>query len=96
MKYYFSNTNLLCLALFLSLISTSCKKDAVNSPSDKPLRGQTVFLINEGNFMWGNAHLSMYRKDLKTVDHDVFKNQHPEIWETFFKACLPKIIKRCW
>ena len=23
--------------------------------------------------MWGNAHLSMYRKDLKTVDHDVFK-----------------------
>jgi YVTN family beta-propeller protein len=59
--------------LIFSLVTISCTK---NSPgaSGSFLTGSGVFIINEGNFKWGNGSLSFYSFDSARVYNDLFLN----------------------
>jgi len=60
--------------ILMFLIGTcSCTK---NSPSgtDSFLTGSGVFIINEGNFKWGNGSLSFYSFDSAKVYNELFLN----------------------
>jgi len=64
------------LASLLTLFTThSCMKDDEFWNSGRhgyTLQNQGVFVVNEGNFMYGNASLSYYNMDSKEVLHDIF------------------------
>lgn len=66
------------LLLFVSLLLFSCMDDEQlwnNLPSPKvknPYSG--IFIVNEGNFMYGNASLSYYDIKNKQVFNDIFYN----------------------
>jgi len=61
--------------LFIVLIGimliASCKKD---SSTNVPIAEHGVLTVNEGNFNWGNAGLSLFDFDKNTVNKDVFKD----------------------
>lgn len=66
--------------LVLGLLSfISCRSD---KPEIKPqvpvvvLPGKDVFIINEGNYQWGNASLSFYESFKGTVREDVFRSEN--------------------
>ncbi len=56
------------LILLIALIS-SCHKDKT---SDLP-KSKGVYIINEGNFGFGNADVSFYNPETKAVTNDLFK-----------------------
>ena len=56
-------------ALFLLL---SCNKDRVPSP----VTGSGVYVVNEGNFNFGNADISFYNANTKQIANEVFKNEN--------------------
>ncbi len=49
-------------------------------PDDQPRiqPGKGVFIINEGNFQWGNASLSFYDKERDTIFHHLYRNANQE------------------
>ncbi len=62
---------------FLFSILQSCMDDDVLRDFDKLHRKETskgVFIINQGNFMYGNASLSYYNIETKEVINNVFYN----------------------
>lgn len=63
----------------LLLVALSCKKDKPALPEAEVLKGQSVFVLNEGNFMWGNASLSHINLSNLQIREDVFQahNQRP-------------------
>ncbi len=63
----------------LLLFALSCKKDKPTQPETEVLKGQSVFVLNEGNFMWGNASLSHINLSTSQIREDVFSahNQRP-------------------
>lgn len=70
--------NILLLFLILNMIFLqSCMKDEllhdfdISNHTDKT---KGVFIINEGNFMYGNASLSYYNPETEEVINDVFYN----------------------
>lgn len=65
--------SLFVLALF------SCKEDKPEPPVLDVHKGQSVFVLNEGNFMWGNASLSHINLSTMQIREDVFSahNQRP-------------------
>lgn len=68
LRYYASTLWLFCLfALF-----SSCEKqpDKQPLPSDKNNR---VFIINEGNFQFGNASIDVYLPDSQTIFKNIYK-----------------------
>ncbi len=73
MKQLLKQISILFFASVLAASLFSCEKEKVNQNVDEPVKNETIFLINEGNFMWGNAHMGMYRKDLKSTTYDLFK-----------------------
>ena len=58
------------LILFLILI-VSCKKNE-DVPNSLFLSGDGVFVVNEGNFTWGNGSLSYYSYDSAKIYNDLF------------------------
>ncbi len=60
--------------LLLCLLSLSCEKDpAHNGPELPGIReGQGAFVVNEGNFGWGNASLSYYDKTTDSIYHNLY------------------------
>ncbi len=60
--------------LFIVLTSitlvASCKKETA---TNVPVAERGVLTVNEGNFNWGNAGLSLFDTDKSTVNKDVFK-----------------------
>jgi hypothetical protein len=59
----------------LLLLLTSCVKDKPNEEEENTVgtSDKGVYIINEGNFQFGNASVSYYDVDSKTLKEDVFK-----------------------
>ncbi len=51
---------------------TSCK-DEPAEPGLPSVNGHSVLVLNEGNFQWGNASLSVYDPEARTIIHKVFQ-----------------------
>ena len=65
--------NLIILIFYLALFS--CKSDD-NGPEIVDVTGSTVLILNEGNFNFGNASISLYNSEDKTVDNKVFQSNN--------------------
>ncbi len=61
--------NRIILLLILLACISSCHKDKT---ADLP-KSKGVYIINEGNFGFGNADVSFYNPETKTVTNDLFK-----------------------
>lgn len=71
-------TLLLSVSLCLCVL-TSCKPDPVDPlPDPEPSTGR-VFILNEGNFQWGNASLDLYDPETNVLVSGIFEsvNQNP-------------------
>ena len=60
----------LCLALCLAL--SSCMKWDYGQQESLSLAKRGLFIINEGNFQYGNASLSFYNIDEMSVENEIF------------------------
>ena len=63
------------LAFVLVLLAaTSCMKweYGIEEDFDMSASGEGLFICNEGNFQYGNATLSYYDPETKTVQNEVF------------------------
>lgn len=74
--------NMAVLAL-CTLFGVSCMNDdnwternKLNLDANELKTGEIVLVSNEGNFMYGNASLSLYNKETKEVINDVFYKQN--------------------
>ena len=82
MKYFLRPLSplLLLSLLLLSLLLLACKSDPPEPPlpPPPPAEGQ-VFILNEGNFLSGNASLDRYDPDTEQLESGVFAavNQQP-------------------
>jgi DNA-binding beta-propeller fold protein YncE len=66
---------LLCAALAMTLaVLPSCMKYGPSEEEefDMDPSGEGLFIINEGNYMYGNASLSYYDPETKKVENEVF------------------------
>ena len=63
----------LLLAVFAQI---SCMKDDLSKDFEKNLKryGKGIFIVSEGNFMYGNASISFYDAEKKEVLNDIFHN----------------------
>ena len=60
---------ILTLPLFYGCMK---KNGVINSSSKVNIPSQGVFIVNEGNFMYGNASLSVYNPATRIVQNDIF------------------------
>lgn len=60
------------LVLASAIAMNSCMKDDMRPVTDFDTGNRGVFVVCEGNFMYGNASLSYYNKDLKSVENTIF------------------------
>jgi hypothetical protein len=72
--------------LLILLITLSCDRDNIMTDQEKPnldinevLKDGGVLVLNEGNFMYGNASLSYYNGETGTVINDVFYRQNDKV-----------------
>jgi YVTN family beta-propeller protein len=67
--------NITCFGLML-LVLAGCMKDDewVKSHQNSAVLPKGLFVINEGNFMYGNASLSFYDPATRVVQNDLFYN----------------------
>lgn len=67
---------LLAFSMFL-LGAVSCREP--DAPQAEPHTERGVFVVNQGNFTWGNASLSFYSTDSNRLSHKIFyaTNQVP-------------------
>jgi|YNPMSStandDraft_1061717.scaffolds.fasta_scaffold00167_18 hypothetical protein len=69
------NKNIILLITFIVCIS--CSKESQKNELSNNKKG--FFIVNEGNFTWGNSSLSFYDEINSTIDNDIFfkANQVP-------------------
>lgn len=62
------------LGLFIVVLVFGCEEGGpIKADSDKVfLKGNGVFIINEGNYTWGNGSLSFYSTDSAKIFNDIF------------------------
>jgi hypothetical protein len=65
---------ILVLWMLLSLLQ-ACKKQEENQ-EPKEVNEQTMIVLNEGNFGWGNASVGLYDLQLKQYQSEVFKKKN--------------------
>jgi hypothetical protein len=71
------------LLLLVTLIALSCERNPddqrIHDPEESFLAGDGVFIINEGNFTWGNGSLSYFSYDSLEVHNNIFArvNERP-------------------
>lgn len=58
--------------LFFILLATACMDYGPRSMENLDFPGRGVFVLNEGNFQYGNASLSYYDPDTREVEQEVF------------------------
>jgi YVTN family beta-propeller protein len=63
----------LIILFFLCFVVVSCTKISDNTKGSF-LTGSGVFILNEGNFRWGNGSLSFYSYDSLKIYNDLFFN----------------------
>lgn len=72
------NTNVLLFLTVILLILLSCKKEKDDTqPQVQNVKG--FFIVNEGNFTWGNSSLSFYDEDKNQINNDVFYNSNQTV-----------------
>ena len=54
------------------MICCGCMEWDYGYTEDFSFRGRGLFIINEGNFQYGNASLSYYNPDTKAIENEVF------------------------
>jgi hypothetical protein len=59
------------IIIILSVVSCSCTKNPPDE-NDSFLSGSGVFILNEGNFNWGNGSLSFYSYDSAKIYNELF------------------------
>ena len=77
----------LILFTIISVCLSSCTPDEdyygirpVDSQTNPPVtKGNQVFVVNEGNFTWGNASVSWINTDSQTVSQQVFYTANDEL-----------------
>lgn len=65
----------LIAVLLISIGFSACKEENPALPDNLPA-GKKVVILNEGNFQWGNASMSVYYPDRMEVVHKVFQNRN--------------------
>ncbi len=82
-KYLNYPAYLFCGSFFLLLFLSSCMDDENRAEQQKPnldanevIRDRGVLILNEGNFMYGNASLSYYNLNTRKVINDIFYRQN--------------------
>lgn len=72
--------NFLNIFVIISLIISSCKSDKPKPEEDDNQvvieEGNTLLIVNEGNFQWGNASVSVYNDLENEVGNNVFENKN--------------------
>ncbi len=63
--------NKIIILVSTCLVLLSCTK--LENPTGTYLTGSGVFIINEGNFRWGNGSLSLYSYDSTKIYNDLFE-----------------------
>ena len=63
------------ISVLLILFVFSCKSDD-EQQEPVPLNQSMVLLLNEGNYNFGNASLSLYNEKDKTVNHKIFQSNN--------------------
>ncbi len=68
--------------ILTTLIAGSCVKkedSGILDPEESLIAGNVVFIINEGNFMWGNGSISYFSYDSTEIFNNVFEtiNERP-------------------
>jgi DNA-binding beta-propeller fold protein YncE len=61
------------LLILLSVVATSCMKWDYGEEESMTASGAGLFIVNEGNFQYGNASLSYYDPETMTVENEVFR-----------------------
>jgi len=59
--------------VFVFLTFFSCSKDPLNTVFFNFSGSRGVYIVNEGNFMYGNSSLSFYDPEIKRVYNDLFQ-----------------------
>lgn len=66
----------IALILLGIILFTSCESDRPDVKPEVPFSGSSgggVFIINEGNYKWGNSSVSYFRFSDESVSEDIFK-----------------------
>lgn len=66
------------LLTLLLLFQFSCKKDEDEKKTGNTVisQGEGVFIVNEGNFQWGNASVSYYDFGSQKLTEDIYKEKN--------------------
>lgn len=72
----YTNRSNIAIIILTLLVCTGCMKDDewVKSQQSESKLANGVFIINEGNFMYGNASLSFYDPSKREIQNDIFYN----------------------
>ena len=67
-------------ALLVLLFTAGCRKDRPDAPEEAPLEVGThgVYIVNEGNFQWGNASVSYFDPATGAVNEDLYQPANGE------------------
>ncbi len=65
-------TAILSVLIILLIFMNSCMKDDMRPITEFDSANKGVFIVCEGNFMYGNASISYYSKNEKSVENTVF------------------------
>ena len=71
--------HLLIIITLVLMLTYACKPDDIDVPSKDTFDATKMLVLNEGNFMWGNATLSLVdlMKD-SVVQEDIYQNKNQE------------------
>tara|TARA_B100001109_G_scaffold255806_1_gene261005 strand:+ start:7123 stop:8160 length:1038 start_codon:yes stop_codon:yes gene_type:complete len=65
--------------LVISFLACKKEKEAQAPTSSQVIQASSIIVLNEGNFQWGNASLSLYNPNTKVVENDVFLRNNNQL-----------------
>ena len=78
--HIFRLSTVLITALITALLFASCDKEETETDPGLPdiVPGEGLFILNEGNYGWGNASLSYYDKVNQEIHHNLYQKANGE------------------